>query len=123
MADGDLRTPISRNENDNTSSNVLFVQIADDAGNVAGITSSALDVNATVTLETAYVDDSAFTVGTDKVNAQGFGSAQFQGPGHQGVFGIGRANAPGQRSQPAQGAGVRIRANQRQPWKCNALFR
>jgi hypothetical protein len=73
MADGDLKTEISRNESANTASNVVFTQIADDAGNVAGVTGSALDVNATVTgIETAYVDDSAFTIATDKVNAQGF---------------------------------------------------
>jgi len=72
MADGNLKTEISANESENTASNVMFIQLADGAGNVAGITSSALDVNATVTLETAYVDDSAFTIGTDKVNAQGF---------------------------------------------------
>ena len=72
MADSAFKTQVSRDEDANTASNVMFIQIADDAGNVAGVTSSALDVNATVTLETAYVDDSAFTIGTDKVNAQGF---------------------------------------------------
>jgi len=72
VADGNLKTEISRNELENTASNVLFTQIADDAGNVASITTGALDVNASVTIETAYVDDSAFTIGTDKVNAQGF---------------------------------------------------
>jgi hypothetical protein len=72
MADSAFKTQVSRDENANSASNVMFIQIADDAGNVAGVTSSALDVNATVTLETAYVDDSAFTIGTDKVNAQGF---------------------------------------------------
>lgn len=72
MADGNLKTPISRNDAENTTSNVLFVQLADDGGNAVSVTGNALDVNATVTLETAYVDDAAFTVGTDKVNAQGF---------------------------------------------------
>ena len=72
MADSAFKTQVSADENANTASNVMFIQIADDAGNVAGVTTGALDVNATVTLETAYVDDSAFTIGTDKVNAQGF---------------------------------------------------
>jgi hypothetical protein len=72
MADGDFKTQVSRDENANSASNVMFFQIADDAGNVATITGGKLDVNATVTLETAYVDDSAFVIGTDKVNAQGF---------------------------------------------------
>ena len=72
MADSAFKTQVSRDENANSASNVIFIQIADDAGNVASITGGALDVNATVTLETAYVDDSAFTIGTDKVNAQGY---------------------------------------------------
>jgi hypothetical protein len=72
MADSAFKTQVSADENANTASNVMFIQIADDAGNVAGVTTGALDVNTTVTLETAYVDDSAFTIGTDKVNAQGF---------------------------------------------------
>jgi hypothetical protein len=73
MADGDLKTEISRNESANTASNVVFTQIADDAGNVAGVTGSALDVNATVTLDTAYTDGSAdFTVQVSEVNAQGY---------------------------------------------------
>ena len=72
MADSAFKTQVSRDENANTSSNVLFIQLADNAGNAVSVTGNKLDVNATVTLETAYVDDSAFAVGTDKVNAQGF---------------------------------------------------
>jgi len=73
MADGEIKTEISRNESENTASNVVFIQIADNGGNVATITGGALDVNATVTLETAFVDNSIeFTLDTSKVNAQGF---------------------------------------------------
>lgn len=72
MADGSFPGLISRNRDTNTTSNTIYTSISDDSGNLVGVTSNALDVNATVTLETAYVDDSAFTIGTDKVNAQGF---------------------------------------------------
>jgi hypothetical protein len=72
MADSAFKTQVSRDENANTSSNVLFIQLADNGGNAVTVTGNKLDVNASVTLETAYVDDSAFTIGTDKVNAQGF---------------------------------------------------
>jgi len=72
MADSAFKTQVSRTEDANTASNVLYIQIADNAGNAVSVTGNKLDVNASVTLETAYVDDSAFTIGTDKVNAQGF---------------------------------------------------
>ena len=72
MADSAFKTQISRDENANTASNVVFIQIADNGGNAVTVTGNKLDVNATVTLETAYVDDSAFAIGVDKVNAQGF---------------------------------------------------
>ncbi len=73
MADGDLRTGVSRDEADNTTSNVLWTGISDDGGNAVTVTGNALDVNATVTLETAYADNSTeFTIDTDDVNAQGF---------------------------------------------------
>lgn len=73
MAAGDFKTQVSRDENDNTASNVIFIQIADDGGNVASITGGALDVNATVTLETAYADNSTeFTIDSSDVNAQGY---------------------------------------------------
>jgi hypothetical protein len=72
MADSAFKTQVSRDENANTASNVMFIQVADDAGNVAGITGGALDVNGTFVPDTSYVDDGAFVIGTDKVNAQGF---------------------------------------------------
>jgi hypothetical protein len=72
MADGSFPGLVSRNRDVNSTSNVIFTQLADDGGNAVTVTGNALDVNATVTLETAYVDDSAFTIATDKVNAQGF---------------------------------------------------
>ena len=72
MADGSFPSLVSRDRNVNTTSNVIWTNLADDSGNAVTITGNKLDVNATVTIETAYVDDSAFTIGTDKVNAQGY---------------------------------------------------
>ena len=73
MADGDIKTEVSRNELANADDNVIFIAVTDDAGNVVSVTGNALDVNATVTLETAFVDNSTeFTLDTSKVNAQGF---------------------------------------------------
>ena len=72
MADGIFASLVSRTRDANSASNVLFTQLADNGGNAVTVTGNKLDVNASVTLETAYVDDSAFTIGTDKVNAQGF---------------------------------------------------
>jgi hypothetical protein len=72
MADSAFKTQVSRTEAANSASNVIFTQLADNAGNAVSVTGNKLDVNASVTLETAYVDDSAFVIGTDKVNAQGF---------------------------------------------------
>jgi len=72
MADSAFKTQVSRDENANSASNVLFIQLADNAGNSVSVTGGKLDVNAVVSIETAYVDDSAFVVGTDKVNAQGY---------------------------------------------------
>jgi len=73
MADGTYPGLVSRTRDVNSSSNVIFTQLADNGGNAVTVTGNKLDVNATVFgLETAYVDDTAFTIGTDKVNAQGF---------------------------------------------------
>lgn len=72
MADSDFKTQVSRDENANSASNVMFFQLADNAGNTVSITGGALDVNATVTPEDVYVDDSAFVVGTDNVGASGY---------------------------------------------------
>ena len=70
MADSAFKTQVSKDENANAVTNQLFVSLTDGTNGVT-VTGNALDVNATVTLETAYVDDSAFVIGTDKVNAQG----------------------------------------------------
>ena len=72
MADGIFASIVSRTRDANSASNVLYTQLADNGGNAVTVTGNKLDVNATVTLETAYTDDSAFTIGSDKVNAQGF---------------------------------------------------
>ena len=71
MADSAFKTQVSKDENANAVTNQLFVSLTDGTNGVT-VTGNALDVNATVTLETAYVDDAAFVIGTDKVNAQGF---------------------------------------------------
>jgi len=71
MADSAFKTQISKDENANLVTNQIFVSLTDGTNGVT-VTGNKLDVNASVTLETAYVDDSAFTIGTDKVNAQGF---------------------------------------------------
>ena len=71
MADSAFKTQVSKDENANAVTNQMFVQLTDGTSGVT-VTGNKLDVNASVTLETAYVDDSAFTIGTDKVNAQGF---------------------------------------------------
>ena len=73
MADGIYPGLVSRTREANAADNVIFVQLADNGGNGVTVTGNKLDVNATISgLETAYVDDTAFTIGTDKVNAQGF---------------------------------------------------
>ena len=71
MADSAFKTQVSKDENANAVTNQLFVSLTDGTNGVT-VTGNALDVNATVTLETAYVDDAAFSIGVDKVNAQGF---------------------------------------------------
>jgi hypothetical protein len=71
MADSAFKTQVSKDENANAVDNQLFVSLTDGTNGVT-VTGNKLDVNASVVLETAYVDDSAFTIGTDKVNAQGF---------------------------------------------------
>ena len=71
MADSAFKTQVSKDENANAVTNQLFVSLTDGTNGVT-VTNNKLDVNATVTLETAYVDDSAFAIGVDKVNAQGF---------------------------------------------------
>ena len=73
MADGTFPGLVSRTRDVNSASNVIYVQLADNGGNGVTVTGNKLDVNATITgLDTAYVDDSVFVIGTDKVNAQGF---------------------------------------------------
>lgn len=73
MADGSFPGLVSRNRDVNTDDNVIFTGITDDNGNLVSVTNNALDVNATVTLETAYADNSTeFTIDTDDVNAQGY---------------------------------------------------
>lgn len=71
MPDGEIKTEISKDENANALGNPIYTQLSDGTSALS-VTGGILDVNATVTLETAYVDDSAFTIGTDKVNAQGY---------------------------------------------------
>jgi hypothetical protein len=71
MADDNLRTAVSPTEADNSASNP-FYHVLSDGTNPLSVTGGVLDVNATVTIETAYVDDSAFGIASDKVNAQGF---------------------------------------------------
>lgn len=72
MADSAFKTQISKDENANSASNVIYVQPSDGAGNVVTVTGGKLDVNATVSVENIFVDDSAFVVGTDNVGATGF---------------------------------------------------
>ncbi|MBW1672068.1 MAG: hypothetical protein JRJ45_00230 [Deltaproteobacteria bacterium] len=71
MADDNLRTGVSPTEADNTASNP-FYHVLSDGTNPLSVTGGVLDVNAVVTLETAYVDEVAWNLGSDKVNAQGF---------------------------------------------------
>jgi hypothetical protein len=71
MADDNLRNAVSPTEADNTTSNP-FYHVLSDGTNALSVTAGVLDVNATVVLDTSYVDDSAFVIGTDRVNAQGF---------------------------------------------------
>ena len=71
MGDSAFKTQVSATEDANTLANPIFIQLSDGTSALS-VTGGILDVNATVTLETAYVDDSAFVIGTDKVNPQGF---------------------------------------------------
>jgi len=71
MADDNLKTAVSPTEAVNSASNPFYTVLSDGT-NPLSVTGGVLDVNATVTIETAYVDDSAFVIGTDKVNAQGY---------------------------------------------------
>jgi len=71
MADGNLKTEISADEAANALGNPIFTQLSDGTSALS-VTGGVLDVNATVVLDTSYVDDTAFTIGTDRVNAQGF---------------------------------------------------
>ena len=72
MADDNLRTAVSPTEADNSASNP-FYHVLSDGTNPLSVTGGVLDVNASVTLETAFQDDAAsFTLGTSKANAQGF---------------------------------------------------
>ncbi len=73
MADSDYKTQVSATEAANTASNPLFHAITNGAGDVVTVTANRLDVNATVTLETAFADNSTeFTLDTSDVNAQGY---------------------------------------------------
>jgi hypothetical protein len=72
MADGHFPSLVSRTRDANSASNVIFTQLADNGGNAVTVTGNKLDVNATVNLENSYVDDSAFTIGTDEVAASGY---------------------------------------------------
>jgi len=72
MADGSYPGLVSRTRDVNSASNVIFTQLADNGGNAVTVTGNKLDVNATVNLENSYVDDSAFTIGTDEVAASGY---------------------------------------------------
>jgi len=71
MADSAFKTQVSKDEDANAVTNQLFVQLTDGTTGVT-VTGGKLDVNATVTPENVYVDDSAFVVGTDQVGATGF---------------------------------------------------
>jgi len=72
MSDDNLKNAVSPTEAANTASNP-FYHVLSDGTNPLSVTAGVLDVNAVVTLETAYVDGSAgFTVQVSKVNAQGF---------------------------------------------------
>ena len=71
MADSAFKTQVSADENANTLANPMFIQLSDGTSGLS-VTGGVLDVNATVVLDTSYVDDSAFVIGTDRVNAQGF---------------------------------------------------
>jgi hypothetical protein len=70
MADGQFPGLVSRNRDVNGTSNVIYTGITDDAGNLVGVTSNALDVNATNA--SVHVDDSAFAIATDSVVASGY---------------------------------------------------
>jgi hypothetical protein len=70
MADGSFPGLVSRNRDVNSTSNVIYTGITDDAGNLVSVTSNALDVNATNAA--IHVDDAAFTIATDSVSASGF---------------------------------------------------
>jgi len=71
MADSAFKTQISKDENVNAVTNQLFVSLTDGTNGVT-VTGNKLDVNATVTQENIFVDDSAFTVAVDNVGAVGF---------------------------------------------------
>jgi len=71
MADSAFKTQVSADEDANALANPMFIQLSDGSAALS-VTGGVLDVNATVVLDTSYVDDSAFVIGTDRVNAQGF---------------------------------------------------
>lgn len=72
MADSAFKTQVSATEDANTLANPLFAQLSDGTSALS-VTGGVLDVNASVTLETAFVDGAAsFTVQVSKANAQGF---------------------------------------------------
>jgi hypothetical protein len=70
MADGAFPGLVSRNRDANSTSNVIYTGITDDAGNLVSVTGNALDVNAANA--SVHVDDSAFTIATDSVVASGY---------------------------------------------------
>ncbi len=72
MADSDYKTQVSATEAANTLANPMFMQLSDGSAALS-VTAGVLDVNAVVTLETAYADNSTeFTLNTSDVNAQGY---------------------------------------------------
>lgn len=71
MADSAFKTQVSKDENANLATNPIFTQLTDGTSPLS-VTGGVLDVNASVTPENVYVDDSAFVVGTDQVGATAF---------------------------------------------------
>ena len=69
MADSVFPSLVSATRDANLVTNPIFVKLTDGSTGVT-VTGTALDVNAT--FDTAFVDDSAFGIATDKVMAIGF---------------------------------------------------
>lgn len=74
MADGIFPSLISKDRDANATDNPIYAQLSDGTTTI-GVTSGALDVNiasGSLSIDFSYVDDSAFTVGTDNVGATGY---------------------------------------------------